>query len=99
MKHPRRTFSPLFPPGPPYAPADPNLRTGLELLREAYQLAEKLRCTAWEFATSLGTLRDAGLTTTALRWLVCTGHVEHALEKDRGGRGPRVFGPKGHLHF
>ena len=56
------------------------IRPGLLLLRDALQRAGELRQDAWDFAVEIRKLRAAGLTNSDLRWLVCKGYAEHAVE-------------------
>ncbi len=51
------------------------------LLRDALEGADELRKDAWEFALDLRELRESGVTTTDLRWLVSMGFVRHAVER------------------
>src|SRR5919198_5006355 len=53
---------------------------GLLLLRDALERAGELRQDAWDFAVEIRKLRAAGLTHSDLRWLVCKGYAEHAVE-------------------
>jgi hypothetical protein len=45
----------------------------------------------WDFAVEIRCLRAAGLTHTHLRWLLCKGYVEHALEETQRGDARRLF--------
>jgi hypothetical protein len=49
-------------------------------LREAFDTALHLQRDVWDFAVEIRELRDAGLSDTDLRWLICSGYVEHGIE-------------------
>lgn len=49
-------------------------------LRQAYQYAEEVGCSYWEFAVTIGELRRDGVGENDLRWLVRRGYLEHADE-------------------
>jgi hypothetical protein len=61
------------------------------LLRDAWERARELKQDPWAFAVDIRQLREEGLTNTDLRWLVCNGYVEHALEGISAGTGRRSF--------
>ncbi len=61
-------------------PAGMGLDAALKLLRQAYDCAEELRQSAWEFAVELESLRAAGCSQTDCRWLIRKGYVAHAAE-------------------
>jgi hypothetical protein len=65
---------------PPGVAVPHRFRPGLELLWQARCYAEELACSVWEFAVEISNLRDAGLTNSDLRWLVCKGYIEHSEE-------------------
>jgi hypothetical protein len=72
----------------------PDLPSGaLALLVQAREYARQLHRDAWQFAVEIGPLAAAGLTNSTLRWLVCQGHVEHAIEVTPPGDGQRRFQP------
>ena len=52
-----------------------------KLLLRAADYARSTRQQPWEFATSIGTLRAAGLNDCDLRWLAMKGYLDHAPEK------------------
>jgi hypothetical protein len=56
------------------------IRPGLSLLRDALERARELRQDAWDCAVAIDKLHEAGLTNSELRWLVCKGYAEHAVE-------------------
>ena len=55
-------------------------RGALMLLLEAYDCARDVNRSVWDFAVEIDALREAGLTTSGLRWLVCKVFAEHACE-------------------
>jgi hypothetical protein len=73
------------------------LPEGLALLLEAYECSHDLQRDPWEFAVEVQDLRDAGVTSSTLRWLVCKGHVEHAVETTPPEAERRVFQRVGNL--
>jgi hypothetical protein len=52
----------------------------LSLLHDAFLYATQLDRSLWDFAVEVRSLRDAGLTPSDFRWLVCKGFVRHASE-------------------
>jgi hypothetical protein len=75
------------------------IRTALGLLRDALEGAVDLRKDVWEFAVSLRELREGGVTTTDLRWLVGMGYVRHALEGTKVNEIGRSFRPARNAAF
>jgi hypothetical protein len=75
------------------------LCAGLDILTKAYHCAGELGRSAWDFAVELATLRAAGLTETNLRWLVCNGYIEHAIERRQVDTAGRSFAKGGRLWF
>ena len=73
------------------------IRPGLLLLRDALKRAGELRQDAWDFAVKIRKLRAAGLTNSDLRWLVCKGYAEHAVEQESADAGRRSFLPLANL--
>jgi hypothetical protein len=71
------------------------MHPALSLLIEAYSYAQSLDTDVWNFAVELDRLRAAGLTNSALRWLVGSGYVEHAAETTLLGEPCRSFRPLG----
>jgi hypothetical protein len=61
------------------------------LLGHAYDCTEDAHAAPWDFALEIGKLREAGLTTTDLRWLVAQGLVEHGAETSAHGDAHRSF--------
>jgi len=76
---------------PQEAPHPERLRSGLDLLLEAYHYAHDADRSAWDFALGLAPLRAAGLGCSELRWLVCKGYVEHKREITDGADSGRAF--------
>src|SRR4051794_38860802 len=70
------------PPDPRHLPpVDPGpLIQAAALLLEAHRFAADLGCDPWEFAVEFGELRAAGLSKSALRWLIRRGYVRRAAE-------------------
>jgi hypothetical protein len=64
---------------------------GLQLLRQALEAALSLSQDPWEFAVEIDQLHVIGLTNTDLRWMVCQGYTQHALEQERPRSGRRSF--------
>ncbi len=72
-------------------------QSGLALLLTAGEAAKELRREIWDFAVEIHNLRSAGLTSNNLRWLVCKGYAEHALETTRPKSPRRTFQATGNL--
>jgi hypothetical protein len=72
-------------------------RSGLAILLEAIETAKELQLDAWDFAVEIQNLRSAGLTSSGLRWLLCKGYVEHAIETTQAAAAQRTFQPAGNL--
>lgn len=66
-------------------------RGALTLLLEAYDCAHDVDRSVWDFAVEIHALREAGLTTSGLRWLVCRGFAEHARELPPSDQTGRLF--------
>jgi hypothetical protein len=77
----------------------PRGQAALRLLMEAYEYARELNQDIWDFAVEIGSLREAGVTVSGFRWLVCKGLVEHAREATAPGETRRTFKPEGPLKF
>ena len=77
----------------------PNVIPGLLQLLKAEAYAREVRRPNWDFAVEIEGLRAAGLTNGDLRWLVCKGYVEHALETTPAKSEARSFGREGGLNF
>lgn len=70
---------------------------GLTILLEALESAKELQRDIWDFAVEIHNLRSAGLTSSNLRWLLCKGYAEHAVETTRPQAAQRTFRPAGNL--
>ena len=55
----------------------------LNLLLEAYDGARAVNKPVWEFALEIQCLQGVGLTHTQVRWLMCQGFAEQALEESK----------------
>jgi hypothetical protein len=73
------------------------IRPRLEELLEAYRYAEDVGRDVWDFAVEIRSLRDAGLTRSDLRWLVCKGLMAHRVELRRPHERERKFREAGEL--
>src|SRR5215470_6321160 len=69
----------------------PGVRSGLTILAEARACAQDLQRDAWDFAVEAHCLRGAGLSDSGLRWLLCKGYAEHAVETTRARAPRRTF--------
>jgi len=56
------------------------LQRGIALLLRAHEYACRLHCDAWQFAVEIREMYSLGLTNSELRWLLCSGMVEHGEE-------------------
>lgn len=79
---------PLLPPG---------LEQGVALLLQAHEYAQEVQRDRWEFAVELSCLAQAGVTLSAVRWLVHKGYLEHAVEQTQPGASERTFRPINNL--
>src|SRR5262245_31149461 len=52
----------------------------IQLLLEAWNMAQAFRTTPWDFAVEIQVLRDAGLSASELRGLLQAGFCRHAVE-------------------
>jgi hypothetical protein len=77
----------------------PSMIPGLLQLLEAEAYAREVQRPRWDFAVEIDSLRAAGLTNGDLRWLVCQGYLEHAVETTPAGSEARSFGKEGRLTF
>src|SRR5262245_33106732 len=68
-----------------------DLQAGLSLLLQAHRCARDVGNDPWDFSVDANTLRDAGLTGSHLRWLLCKGCLRHARETTRPGARRRTF--------
>lgn len=80
---------------PPLAEFPAGTETALAALLRAYDYAEEFRRPVWDFAVEMNDLRAAEFTASDLRWLVCRGYVEHAVEATPEKGGQRLFRPAG----
>src|ERR1700736_5874941 len=69
----------------------------LVVLLQGIEYASEMECDLWQFAVEVAQLRAAGLTNADLRWLECSGFVDHAVEKTQAGNPQRVFRPAANL--
>ncbi len=90
-------------PGPPNGAEasglTAELRASLAQLAKARDYARQLKCDPWEFAVEIDRLVGLGATTSDLRWLVKSGHIEHASEVTRPGDPVRKFEQSKNLAF
>jgi hypothetical protein len=73
------------------------LNRGLALLLEALEYAQEVGRDRWEFALELSCLAQAGVTLSALRWLLHKSYLEHAIEQTQPGAAQRTFRPINNL--
>jgi hypothetical protein len=66
---------------------------------EAWQFAQELARSPWDFAVEIQSLHELGLNKNDLRWMVCKNLVEHAREVTTVGDTCRVFRPDRPLSF
>lgn len=67
------------------------LADALELLGRSYRYAQELACRRWEFAVELAALREAGFSTSDLRFLISKRLIDHGLETTMPGDKRRHF--------
>jgi hypothetical protein len=98
---PANDFAPSvrFPTPAPETGLAACVRAGLAIMLEAFDCAGELKRDVWDFAVGIHDLRGAGLTSSSLRWLLCKGYAEHALETSRPHAAQRTFRPAGNLMF
>jgi hypothetical protein len=72
-------------------------QSGLTLLLAALEAAKELHRDVWDFAVEIDNLRSAGLTSNNLRWLLCKGYADHAIETTRPKATRRTFQAAGNL--
>jgi hypothetical protein len=70
-----------------------------ELMVSAADLARSLERSTWDFAVEIEELKSIGVSHALLRWLVCQGLVEHAIELVPATGGERQFRFSGQLTF
>jgi len=68
------------------------------LLSKAAGFAEALQRSRWDFAVEISELLALGLSRADLRWFVCHGLLEHAVELIESSE-DRLFQPRGELTF
>lgn len=74
------------------------VRHALNLLLRASEYASDVRHDVWDFAVEIRRLEALGVAPCDLRWLICKGLVEHAIETS-SGECARRFGRAGGLSF
>lgn len=67
------------------------MRAAVRLLLEARLYAESIQCNVWDFAIDMETLLATGLTCNDMRWLLCKGYIEHAMEVTSADKIHRSF--------
>ena len=72
-------------------PLLPSVRAAMLQLLQAYDYAEDLRKSVWDFAIELACLRQFGVTRNDCRWLVHKGYVERGQEIAIDVDGRRTF--------
>jgi hypothetical protein len=95
MNWPSEHFS-KGPAGQSAPPVRPEVFT---LLLEAHACAWERRCSLWEFAVEIQSFRALGVTSSALRWLVHKGYVEHGVERTPSTAQGRLFHKAQNLAF
>ena len=63
----------------------------IQHMMQAWELASDAGVDKWQFAVDIESLVSTGISKTALRWLVCQGLFEHALETTRRTARRRTF--------
>src|SRR5262245_51252928 len=89
--------APRVTPGPTEPSGLASCQPGLTLLLGAAESAQELQRDVWDFAVAIHNLRSAGLTHTDLRWLLCNGYTEQAIETTRPQAARRTFRPARNL--
>ncbi len=69
------------------------MRAGLALLLQAFDLARDAGCDISEFAVEIHRLESLGLTIDHLRWIIAKGFARHLVEVTEDGNDKRVFHP------
>ena len=72
-------------------------RKGLELLLQAYAVAEEVGRDVWDFALEISVLLNAHLSLNDVRWLVCKGYASLARETTTADDACRSFQFQTHL--
>src|SRR5271156_5330755 len=70
-------------------PLNPSMQLALAQLLEAYNAARTSQRPKWDYAVEIHFLKDLG--PSDIRFLICHGLVEHAVEKTRPGAKARAF--------
>jgi hypothetical protein len=76
---------------PPATTTSLRIQLPLQHLLTAHECSRDLGKDPWQFAVEVDSLRSAGLSNSALRWLVCQGYLEHGLEETQRGDAARTF--------
>lgn len=71
----------------------PTIHAAIRLLQEAHEYSQDVGLPVWQFAVEIQRLRDAGVTNSDLRCLLCKGYVEHAVEITSSSHTERSFLP------
>jgi len=79
------------------AAVHPQFRFALSLLEQAREYAAELARSPWDFAVEIAVLREAGLTNSDLRWLVCREYVVCKQDVTTRESSQREFEPGGPL--
>jgi len=74
-----------------------SIQTALTLLHEGCAYAQDLDLPIWEFAVEVQRLREAQVSNSDLRWLLCKGYAEHAQETTLPSQEGRRFQRTGNL--
>jgi len=72
-------------------PLGPRGHSALTVLLDALAKAQDLKCSAWDFAVELSSLRRLQVTRSDVRWLVAKGFAQSAIEITRPGDPRRRF--------
>ena len=81
-------------PEPPH-----QMNLALAILLDAYQCAQALGRSIWDFAVEIESLRRAGITNTDLRYLICAGYAKHVAEVTQPTSRKRMFRKLKNLSF
>lgn len=60
--------------------ATTRIAAGLQLLLQSRQLAQEVKRDIWEFSVEKQNLNTTGVSNSDLRWMICRGLIEHAIE-------------------
>jgi hypothetical protein len=75
------------------------LASGMVLLQDAREGARAVQEDAWQFAVELEQFQRAGVSHTALRWMLRQGYIEQRREQPARGGPRRSFAPCSPLEF